>query len=174
MRTRRSWFLAPLLLGIALSGFSKEFLTPKEIEKIQDALELDKKIKVFLDAAELRLKVAEERLRGQESAEGDPLELFSVEEMLDGYYRILRSVMFTLDEAFERRPDPERLPKALKGLKDRTEKDAKSLDILKKIAEDKKLEEVWNLVNKAREIADGARDGAETGLTRFAKRKEKK
>lgn len=167
-----SWCLG--VLAVALAAYPKEFLTPKEIEKIQDATEIDKRIKVFLEAAELRLKAAEERLRGQEPADGDPLELFSVEEMLEGYYRILRSVMFTLDEAFEKRPDPERLPKALKGLKERTEKDLKSLQILKKIAEEKKREELWNLVGQALEIADGARDGAETGLTRFAKRKEKK
>ena len=50
---------------------------------------------------------------------------------------------------------------------DRTEKDLKSLQIVKKMAEEKQKEELWNLVNQALEIADGARAGAETGLTRF-------
>ena len=96
-----------------------------------------------------------------------PLEFFTVEDMVGGYYRILRSVMFTLDEAAEKPKEPERLNKALKNLKDRTEKDLKSLQILKKMAEEKQKEELWNLVNQALEIADGAREGAETGLARF-------
>ena len=57
--------------------------------------------------------------------------------------------------------------KALKNLKDSTEKGAKELQILKKIAEEKKNEEAWNLIQKSLEITDGAHEGAETGLARF-------
>jgi len=169
--------LAVLACGISCIGVqllpAKEFLTPKEIETIQEARELDKRVKLYLDAAALRLKTVEERFRGQESNPGDPLEFFGIEEMLEGYCRILRSVMFVLDEAAEKPKEPERLNKALKNLKDRTEKDIKSLQILKKMAEEKQKEELWNLVNQALEIAGGAREGAETGLARF-KTKTKK
>jgi hypothetical protein len=158
---------AALVLACPLRAAAKEFLTPDEILKIQDAPEVDKRVKIYLEAAALRLKSAEERLNGHESSPGDPLEFFTVEEMVGGYHRILRSVMFTLDEAAEKPKEPERLNKALKNLKDRTEKDLKSLQILKKMAEEKQKEELWNLVNQALEIADGAREGAETGLTRF-------
>jgi hypothetical protein len=40
----------------------------------------------------------------------------------------------------------------------------KDLDIIKAIAEEKKLEDVWNLTNQAIDIARGAREGADLGL----------
>ena len=88
----------------------------------------------------------------------------------------MRSVMFNLDEAAERpSTDRGKLNKALKDLKDGAEKAAKNLAIIKKIAEEKKDEPVWNLANQGLQIAEGARDGAETGLERFpVKAKSKK
>ncbi len=176
----------PRIIGTLVAGFlcaaallsvhAKEFLTDQEILKIQDAADVEKRIKIYLEAAALRLKTVEDRLYGRESAPGDPLEFFSIEEMLDGYFRIVRSVMFNVDEAFQK-PDVDRskLSKALKNLKDSTEKSNKELQILKKIAEEKKNEEAWNLIQKALEITDGAHDGAEIGLARFpAKTKPKK
>jgi hypothetical protein len=147
---------------------SKEFLTNKEIELIQDAQEIDKRIEVYLAAASLRLKTAEERLYGKESAEGDPLEFYTPEDMLDGYYRILRSVMFNLDEAFQKRgADPVKMRSALKELKKHAEQAVKDLGVLKKLAEKKQKEELWNLVNNAIDINSGAHDGAESGLARI-------
>jgi hypothetical protein len=160
----------------ATSSAGKEFLTPDEILKLQDAQEIDKRIKIYVDAGALRLKTAEERLQGKESVAGDPLEFFTVQEMLDGYLRIMRSVMFNLDEAAERpSTDRGKLNKALKDLKEGAEKAAKNLTIIKKIAEEKKDEPVWIVTNQGLEIAEGAREGAETGLARFpVKAKSKK
>ncbi len=143
----------------------KEFLTPKEIEKIQDAQEIEQRIKVYMEAASLRLKTAVERLGGKESEEGDPLEFFTVQEMIDGYCRIMKSVMANLDEAYER-PDSDRakLGKALKNVKDTTEWAGKILVSLKKTAEDKKDEDLWNSVNQAIDITGGVHDGVELGL----------
>ncbi len=157
-----------LLAGAAVSAAAptKEYLTPKEIEKIQDAQEIEERIKIYLEAASLRLKAAEDRLNAKESIPGDPLEFFSVEDMLDGYYQILRSVMLNLDDAFQKpRGDKEKLGKALKNLKESTEKAQKSLAILKRQAEDKKQEDAWNLINKAIDITKGALEGAEQGLS---------
>jgi hypothetical protein len=146
----------------------KEFLTEKEIALIQDAQEIDLRIKIYLEAAALRLKTAEERLYGKESLEGDPLEFFTPEDLLDGYYRILRSVMFSLDEAFQKpRSDQAKVRSALKALKKHTEQAAKDLEVLKKVAEEKQKEELWNLVNNAIDINSGAREGADSGLSRL-------
>ena len=143
----------------------KEYLTPKEIENIQDAQEFDKRIKIYLDAADLRLKMAEERLNGKESPPDDPMEFFSVEDMLEGYYRIIRSVMLNLDDAYQKpETDKAKLTKTLKALKSTTERAQQSLAILKKIAEDKRLEDVWNAVNHAIDINTGALEGADQGL----------
>jgi len=154
---------------INASGFSeREFLTNKEIETIQMNQEIHLRVKFYLQFAELRLKTAEERLNGVEPAAGDPFELLTPEEMLDGYYHILRSTMFSLDDAYKN-PDTRvrsKVQHALKTLKGSTEKALVQLDILKKIAEEKKDEKLWDLVNKAIDITQGAHEGAEQGLSK--------
>jgi hypothetical protein len=145
----------------------KEFLTPKEIEQIQDAQEIDRRVKVYLDAAALRLKTAEERLGGKEAEPGDPLEFFTVEDMVDAYYRIIKSVMTNLDDAYQRPDvDREKVTKALKELKSGTEWAGKVLLSLKKTAEEKRKEDLWNLVNQSIDITNGAHEGAELGLSK--------
>jgi len=159
-----------ILLGLMIAasvrqGPAKEFLTPLEIEKIQDAQEIDKRVKIYIEAAGLRLKTVTDRFAGKESVAGDPLEFFSVEDMLDGYYQILRAIMLNLDDA-SRKPgtDPAKIQAALKDLKSATELDLKQLQALKKMAEDQRKEEAWNLIGKAIEITNGAYDGAATAL----------
>ncbi len=147
---------------------TKEFLTPKEIEKIQEAQEIDKRAKIYAEAAALRLKTAEDRLSGKESEPGDPFEFFTIEEMLDGYCRILRSLMFNLDDAFQKpAADKGKLRKALETLESGTKKAEKDLQVLKHLTEEKRLEEAWNLVGQALDITRGAREGAESGLARI-------
>lgn len=176
-----------LLAGTARPACAREPLTDKEIEKIRDSYDIDKRMKVFMEAAELRLKSAEDRLNGEESEPGDPLEFFTPEDMLDSYYRIIRSAMMNLDEAAERprRGDPSRtgdmeqrsprdmITAALKALDAGTEKAARRLEILKKIAEEKNKEELWHLVNSAIDITNGAHDGAEYGLSKYSSPKKK-
>ena len=162
------------------AGAAKEFLTSKEIEKIQDTYAIDARVRIYMEAAALRLKTAEERLTGKESAPGDPLEFFTPEDMLDSYYRILKSVMTNIDDA-ARNPrrnngmtidgrvmvnDKQRIGKALKQLKSETEKSIEELLILKKIAEEKKNEHLWDLINEAVEITNGAHEGAPDGLSK--------
>jgi hypothetical protein len=175
-------FVVPLILSLilavlptaAIAGPEKEFLTDAEISKIQEIQEIDGRIKIYLDAAALRLRSAQERLTGHESKDGDPLELFTPEDMLDGYNRIYRSVMYNLDDVLQKpNIDWERLGKALKNLKGSTESAGKELEILKKIAEEQKKEELWNLVNQAIDITNGAREGAELGLAKRPPSSEK-
>jgi len=145
----------------------REFLTDKEIEKIQDAQEIDLRVKIYLEAAALRLQTAEERLNGKESEEGDPMEFYAPEDLLDNYYRIIRSVMINLDDAFQKAAgNRDRVVKALKNLNESTEKSLKRLAVLKRIAEERKREDLWNQVNQAIEVTNGARAGAELGLSR--------
>jgi hypothetical protein len=168
------FLLGPVPALPASPAPDKEFLTPQEILKIQDAQDIDERIKVYLEAATLRLKTAEERLGGKEAEAGDPLEFFSVEEMVDGYYRIVKSVMINLDDAFQRRgSDKIKLGKALKNLKNSTELAGKALLSLKKTAEDKRNEELWNFVNQAIDITSGAHEGAELGLQKIPAPPEK-
>jgi hypothetical protein len=172
-RFRLTTTLMVVLLGFTATpptrpAPSKEFLTPKEIEKLQDTQEIDQRIRVYLDAAALRLRAAMDRLGGKEAEEGDPLELFTVEEMIDGYYRIMKSVMINLDDVYKRTDsDKTRLGRALQALKEGTEWAGKVLLSLKKTAEEKQKEELWNAVNQSIDIANGAREGAELGLKKY-------
>ena len=159
--------LVAVLTIFSSAGTAKEFLTDKEIEMIQDTHEIDRRTKIYLDAAALRLKSAEDRLVGKEPDPGEPLEFFTPEDMLDSYYRILKSVMMNIDEAAQKPgPNQQLIGKALKNLKSATEKADDQLKILKRLSEDKKKEELWNLVNNALEITAGAHDGAEYGLSK--------
>ncbi len=182
MRRAASLFLLFNITTVVIASAvpAKEFLTDKEIEKIQDNREIDLRVKIYLDAAALRLKTAEERLVGKETEPGDPLEFFTPEDMLDSYFRIIKSVMANLDDAATHKPmlarkeapsaDPQdwqkRIGKALKNLRSSTEHAADELQILKKLAEEKKKEELWNLVNNAIEITSGAHEGAVYGLSK--------
>jgi hypothetical protein len=165
-------FLSLIAAGVACiipASPKREFLTDKEITAIQDIQAIDGRILIYLDAAKLRLKTAEDRLVGKESSEGDPLEFFTPEDMLDGYYRILKSVMTNVDAAYKQGiRERERVQKALKILKGATETMGKELEVLKKLAEEKKKEEFWNLVNQAIEITRGAHEGAVDGLSQIS------
>ena len=172
---KRVFFIAPIAIILATAFLpAKEFLTSKEIEKIQDAQSIDARVKIYLEAAEFRLKTAEDRLMGKEPAEGDPLEFFSPEEMIDGYFRIIKSVMMNLDEVAEKGgPNRTLLGGALKMLKSSMEKSSAQLLVLKKIAEEKRKEEFWNGVNNAIDITNGAQEGAKYGLTKHPAPDEK-
>ena len=161
-----AWLAAGCLSAAPAQKFaSREYLTQEEITKIQDTQEIDQRTKLYLEFAALRLKVAEARLWGKESPAGDPMEFFSVGDMLEGYYQIIRSVMITLDDAYQKpHIEREKVFKALKSLRDSTGKAIQDLEVLKKVAEEKKLEDVWNQAEQALDIARGAREGAELGL----------
>ena len=171
--------LLPACLFIVMSaaiGSPKEFLTAKEIETIQINQDIQIRVKHYCSFAMARLKAAEERLSGKDSDEGDPFEFYTPEEMVDGYYRILQSVMFNLDDA-NRKSDPlmhKKVNSALKVLKNTTEDAAKELEVLKKIAEEQKKEELWDSVNKAIDITNGAHEGAASSLAKEPPEPEKK
>jgi hypothetical protein len=178
---RASLLLLPVIAFLciipAASGSStKEFLTPKEIELIQTNQEIQIRVKHYLSFAATRLKAAEERLSGKDSDEGDPLEFFTPEEMVDGYYRIINSVMMNLDDAYRKADSlgQKKVFSGLKALRSSTESSAKELEVLKKIAEEQKKEELWNLVNKAIDITNGAHEGAVEGLKKAPPEPDKK
>jgi hypothetical protein len=162
-------------LAVIPADPAKEFLTEKEISAIQDARAIDGRILIYMNAAKLRLKTAEDRLVGKESSEGDPLEFFTPEDLLDGYDRILKSAMTNLEAAYQQDiREKDKVQRALKDLKTATEAAGKKLDVLKKLAEEKKKEEFWHLVNQALDSTRDAHAGAEYGLSQTASSPKKK
>lgn len=170
-------WMAPLLVFLlvpAPAPRARDFLTAKEVELIQGAPGIDARVNLYMDAAERRLRSADERVRGVESGEGDPLEFLTAEEMLEDYLRILRSVMFAVDDAFQ---EPKRakgdVPTALRRLKGRTGELIERLRDLRRLSEEKRREPLWNLVAQADEITRAARDGAEEGLSLLRSRRSR-
>ncbi|MDI9612091.1 MAG: hypothetical protein QM330_03365 [Acidobacteriota bacterium] len=162
-------WMAPLLVFLLVpppASRARDFLTAGEVESIQGAPGIDARVNLYMDAAERRLRSAAERVTGGESDEGDPLEFLTAEQMLEDYLRILRSVMFAVDDAFQ---EPKRakgdISTALRRLKGRTGELLKRLRDLRRLSEEKQKEALWNLVNQADEITEAARAGAEEGLS---------
>jgi hypothetical protein len=152
----------------------KEPLTPTEIIQVQENKNIDIRVRLYMDAAFRRLKTAEERLAGKEPEEGDPFELYTAEEFIDAYCQIFKTVMINLDAIAEQPHTRENPGKALKVLKEGSEKNGKELEILKRYAEDQKKEQLWNAVNRAIEMTADAKSGAEFGLTKHPAPPEKK
>jgi hypothetical protein len=167
----RVWSTCALLLGFIVAAEAhaafNDFLTPQEIAKIQDAQEIDERVKIYMEAALLRLKTVSDRLAGKESTAQDPLEFFSIDDMLDGYYRIMHAVMLNLEDAAPNpKTDPRKFQAAMKSLKATTESGGKQLEAIRKIAEDQRKESVWKLAGRAIEINNGAHEGAVAALAR--------
>jgi hypothetical protein len=168
-------FLVSSMLLSVPSRPKKEFLTEEEIAAVRKAQEIDERVKVYMQAATLRLKSSEDRIKGIESTEGDPLEFFSTEELLEGYYRIIDSVMMNLDAAYQNpKSDQAKIRQALVLLKAQTENAEKALEAMKQMAEKMNKEELWNLADKAIDITKSVREGADYGLSKLTAPSNKK
>jgi len=164
-----------LLFLMALAGaWARDFLTDKEIEKMRNTQDIDKRTGIYMDAASLRLTTALDRFEGKESEPGDAMEFYSRQEMLDDYYKILDRVMLIVGEAFEspRRRENINIKKALQALKSESSANLKRLSALMKLAEEKDEEELWNGINRAIDITGGVIDGADEGLSILAAREK--
>lgn len=164
-----------LIPAIILSGIiagvyarsAREFLTEEETESIQIKQEIGPRIQAYLSFAALRLKSAEARLLGAATEPGDPLEYFTPEDMLDGYYRIMNSVMLNLEEAARKAggPDNSDIRKTLKELYKSTETSLRRLEFLEKLATEQNKQELLRLIHRAVDITNGAHEGAGYGLS---------
>jgi hypothetical protein len=161
---RNILWLAILLAAAVCSASGRspgEFLTDEEIDLIRIKQEIAPRVEYYLQAALLRLESTQARLLGEETIPGDPMEYFTPEGMLDGYYRILNSVMLNLEDSFQRgRSDRAGIKKALKELRKRTEESRRLLENLKKLAEERDDKEMGRLILRAIDITNSAHEGA--------------
>jgi hypothetical protein len=138
----RRFLLLPAILGIFLPlqvASARDYLTDKEIELIQDTQSVASRARIYMEAAALRIKTAQDKLSNKEYAEGDPMEFLTPEDVLNDYGKILRSLQFTLESAIEspRHKGYETIGKALKYLKEETPKELRELKVLLQIAVEK-------------------------------------
>jgi hypothetical protein len=154
--------------GLALSAAqrgSREFLTEEEIAVVQAKQQIGPRVEYYLRIAGLRLDSSLARLKGEETLPEDPLEYFTPEDMLDGYYRILNSVMLNLEEEYQKSGyDAARMQKVIKELHKRTEECSRRLEVLETLARERNDEELLRLIARAAGITDGAHEGAVNAL----------
>ena len=164
------WILFAVLLGSSFALYaanprSREYLTEAEIARVQAEQKIKPRVAFYLQAALSRLKSAESRLRREAIEPGDPLEYFTPEDMIEGYYQILNSVMTNLEDAHERgNRDRSSIPGALKELKKRMQQCELYLDSLETLAKEQENKALLQLIQKAGEATQGALAGAEYAL----------
>ena len=161
------WFLT------AVPGVSaRDFLTEREITKMKNTHDIDKRTGMYLEAASLRLRTALDRFNGKDSEPGDALEFYSQQDMFEDYYKIMERVMLVVGDAFEspRQRENINIKKALQTLKSESADNIKRLSALIKLVEEKRKEELRNCVNMAIDITEGVLDGAVEGLSILAER----
>ncbi|MDR0310448.1 MAG: hypothetical protein LBJ21_02565 [Acidobacteriota bacterium] len=158
----------PLLSG----AWARDFLTDQEITRMQKTQDIDRRTDIYMAAATLRLRSAQDRFEGKESEPGDAMEFYSQEDMLGDYYKIIERVMLIVGDAFEspRSRENVNIKKALNKLKSKSSDNLKRLFTLQKLAEEKQKEDLWHGINRAIDITGGVLDGAEEGLSALAKR----
>jgi hypothetical protein len=143
-----------------------EFLTEEEIDGIRKNQDIDPRVKLYLAAASLRLTSAQARMTGREILPGDPLEYLTPEDMIDGYYRILNSIMFNLDDASQKIPaDRGGIRKALKRLRDKLQEFIPELQSMEERAAGENEAEMKRLIRRAVDISNSALEGAEQALS---------
>ncbi|HZS47954.1 MAG TPA: hypothetical protein VFC63_22985 [Blastocatellia bacterium] len=165
-----------IVLGILFAAFASnnlamtntqgggDYLNQQEVERIQDAQEIEMRTQVFLYIANRRLKVLTGELKQQSKKEEEswgPLPSGNPEDLLDGYRRAISELMDKIDDSYEHNPKADGLKKALKHVVEETDKQIKSLETWQANA---KTEESKRALQNAMDAAKTANTGAKDGL----------
>lgn len=123
----RSWSSAILLLGLLLLGSltaqaqKRDHLTEKETDLIREWQEIDKRVEIFVKAADRRLLMLANPNATQKPKEEEiwgPLPTGTKLQLLQDYKRILEEAEEKLDDAYNRAATDKLLPKALNKFKE--------------------------------------------------------
>jgi hypothetical protein len=110
-----------LTLWLPVRAQKRDHLTEGEADLVREMQVIDKRIEVFIHAADRRLLVLanpDAKQKKKEEERWGPLPQGTRAELLEDYKRILAEAMEKLDDAYERDRKNELLPKALAKFKD--------------------------------------------------------
>lgn len=141
--------------------------TEEEFLKVQEAQELEKRVKVLLEIAEARFEEIDRRRKGLEwkEEEPNPLEFHTYEEMLFAYTRALDAIMANIDEKAEMGTAPEKeIRKALEELEKKVSKFIPRLEELEELIRSQRDEALADQYLEALRTSDIALKGALYGL----------
>lgn len=181
MKRQRYYLLSYGLVLIWLTTFpcptaaqeSDEYLTPKEINKLKEAQEIDLRVKVLMKIAERRLLLLEDRSAQQSKKDEDewgPLPKVSPPILLNHYVKALDEAIINIEDAHSREVDTEVLYKAMKTFREAIERHLVRLSALEKALT---AEEEKAALARAMEAAELAHSDASDGEKRLAEQIEK-
>ena len=148
------------------SVFGDQF-TDEEHSDVQDAQELKKRVKVFLEIAEARLKEIDRRLQKQEwdKKKANPLEFYTYPQLVRAYHRALRSSMINIDEKARHRLASEKdIKKVLESLNGKMQGFIPRLEPLRQVALDLQDEDFFLEWREAWKATHNALKGSQFGL----------
>jgi len=155
-------------LGIQPVSFqSRDRFTDEEYAKIQLHQELDKRVDVFLEIAETRLKVIRRRMEGREwkEEEENPLEFHTYRDMVHAYRQAIDGIMINIDEkAINKSASEEDIQKSLKKLNKKIQEFIPQLEPLQQLAIELQDEVLYQEVVEAEEVSIVAQKGSLLGL----------
>ena len=149
---------------------SGDYLTEEEDTHVREAQKPDERIKVFIKIADRRLTAltgapaatdskAQKKLE-EETREWGALPNLSRTQLLRHYTRAIGEGIAKLEDAYERNPKSNSIPKALAALRDATDRHIQTLKSLESAAKDEKeLAALKDAIEQAQTANQGARDG---------------
>lgn len=145
-------------LALPLCAQKRDHLTEKEVDWVREVQVLDKRIEVFVKAAERRLLVLatpDVKQTKKEEEKWGPLPTGTKVELLEDYKRILEEAEEKLDDAFSR--NDALVPKALSKFKEAARHHLEQLRALEaKMTETRELKALSDAIEEAETVTKGA------------------
>ena len=148
---------ACLFFGFPANAQQRDHLTEKEVDWVREVQMIDKRIEVFVKAADRRLIVLvnpDTRQTKKEEEKWGPLPTGTKTELLQDYKRILEEAEEKLDDANDRKDAL--VPKALSKFKDAARKQLEQLRSLEaKMTEPRELKALSEAIEEAETVTKG-------------------
>ncbi len=157
------------------SSIAGDQFTVVEYELLQEAQELKARVKVFLEIAKARLGEIERRMAeiAWEKEDPNPLEFYTYAQLARAYHRSLQGIMINIDEKARYKSASEKdIKKSLKLLNSGVQIFIPRLEPVKKLAEDRKDENLYLEWREAWKFSQKALQGSQFGLGAPAKPKD--
>ena len=159
-------------LFLWVSSFPKlsaqDWLTPLELEKLRETEGGDKRIAFFMKAVKLRMDAVTERLHGKSTKPGDPLEFFSLTDLVSGCFQALRASMTDIQDQIQYKHlrGPE-LTNGLKALKTGAKVLQPFFQFMQKTAQEKEEPQLYKVAKEGLEYADSAIRGVDKAMKKY-------
>lgn len=145
-------------LTLPVLAQKRDHLTEKEVDWVREVQVIDKRIEVFVKAAERRLFVLttpDAKQTKKEEEKWGPLPTGTKVELLEDYKHILEEAEEKLDDAFSR--NDSLVPKALSKFKEAARRQLEQLRALEaKMTETRELKALSEAIEEAETVTKGA------------------